>query len=656
MTDVIVVGGGPAGMTAAVAAADAGASVVLYEPNRELGRKLRITGKGRCNVTNDCSPAEVLDNVTRNAKFLRGAMFRTPPAEVMRFFEAAGVPLKTERGRRVFPVSDRAADIAGALADALHKRRVTVIRERVSGLLTDAGRCVGVRAAGAEVRARAVVVATGGLSYPLTGSTGDGYRFARDCGLKVVPPTPSLVPIVTREDFSALSGLSLRNVTLTVTRREGGREIFSEMGEMLFTHFGVSGPLVLSASAHMRGDLAAYAMTIDLKPALDEPTLDARLVSDLRKYERRDFVNALGDLLPQKLIDPVTALTGIPPHEKAGTLTREQRRRLLGILKAFPVTPVRFRPIDEAIVTSGGVDVAGVHTKTMMANAVPGLFFAGEILDVDAYTGGYNLQIAFATGAAAGRGAAEYVKGAETMETTETKKTADAGTAGRKIRIAVDGPSGAGKSTLARALAAKLGLVYVDTGAMYRAVALFMTESGTDCRDSAAVIAKLPEVKLSLAAKEDGGQAVLIDGKDVGGRIRTPEISLAASAVSAIPAVRDFLLKTQKDLAAAGGVVMDGRDIGTVIIPDAEVKIFLTASPEVRARRRVLELEQKGVACSYEQILAETIARDEADRTRAVAPLIPADDAVTVDNGRESLEYALADALALVREKTGVTP
>lgn len=407
---VAVIGGGAAGMMAAIAAAEAGASVTVYEPNAVLGKKLRITGKGRCNVTNDCTPAEIMDAVTKNPKFLRGALYRFTPADTMAFFESAGVPLKTERGRRVFPVSDRAADISSAMEKRMHALGVTVVHEAVSDLIfTGESECRTVSGVTTDSGAHAhgaVIVATGGVSYPGTGSRGDGYRLAKSAGLAVTETLPSLVPIVTKEDFAPLAGLSLRNVTLTVW--QGGKTVFSEMGEMLFTHFGVSGPLVLSASAHMRGAMHNYKMEIDLKPALDDATLDARLLADLSKYAQRDFVNALGDLLPQKLIDPVIAHAQIPERIKAGTLTRVQRMALLRVLKHFPLTPLRFRPINEAIVTSGGVDVAELHTKTMMAKRCPGLFFAGEVIDVDAYTGGYNLQIAFSTGVAAGQSAAAY--------------------------------------------------------------------------------------------------------------------------------------------------------------------------------------------------------------------------------------------------------
>lgn len=404
--DVLVIGGGAAGMAAAIAAAGAGARTVVVESNAVLGRKLRITGKGRCNVTNNCSPAEVLENVTRNPKFLTGVLFRHTPADVMAFFEERGVALKTERGRRVFPVSDKAADISRALEKEMELLGVCVVHDTVDSLVLADGRCQGAHMRGGTIHASSVIVATGGMSYPATGSRGDGYRFARQAGMRLIPPMPSLIPIVTEEDTSALAGLSLKNVVLCVTRN--GRIVFSEMGEMLFTHFGVSGPLVLSASAHMRESMDGYEMTIDLKPALDEATLDARLIADLKKYAQRDFINALSDLLPQKLVEPVAAVSGVDPRKKAGAVTREERHSLARALKFFPLTPVRFRPIDEAIVTSGGVDVSGIHTKTMMSKTVPGLFFAGEVIDVDAYTGGYNLQIAFSTGVAAGNGAAGF--------------------------------------------------------------------------------------------------------------------------------------------------------------------------------------------------------------------------------------------------------
>ncbi len=406
MKRVTVVGAGPAGMMAAIAAAEEGADVTLLERNPYAGKKLCITGKGRCNVTNDCTPDEVLAAITRHPKFLYSAVNRFAPADTKSFFESAGVPLKTERGRRVFPISDRASDIRDALVKRLEDAGVRIVcGARVSELIKENG---WVAVAGRRRwEAEAVVIATGGVSYPGTGSTGDGHRMLTELGVTITPLSPSLVPIETAEDFSDLAGLSLKNVELTV--RHETETVFVERGEMLFTHFGVSGPLVLSASSNMLAHQPAeYRLSIDLKPALDAEELDRRLISDLAKYSARDFINALDDLLPKKLIGPVTKIAGIDPRKKAGTVTREERERLASALTSFPVTPVSFRPLDEAIVTSGGVEVKELDPKTMELKKHPGLFCAGELIDVDAYTGGYNLQIAFATGRTAGKGAAAY--------------------------------------------------------------------------------------------------------------------------------------------------------------------------------------------------------------------------------------------------------
>ena len=405
---VAVVGGGPAGMMAAYFAAAAGAAVTLYEPNPMLGKKMRITGKGRCNVTNNCPPDEFLKNVTRNHRFLYSAIYRFTPADAMEFFESAGVPLKTERGRRVFPVSDSARDVTEALVGKVKEVGVRVVRSRVLEIETENGEAAGVVTDKGEYSHSAVIVATGGLSYPLTGSTGDGYAFAEGAGMKVTELKASLVPIVTKENFAPLSGLSLKNVVLEVKKKDGGKVVFSELGEMLFTHFGVSGPLVLSASSHMTdGNISDYEMKIDLKPALSREELDARVLSDFKKYSQKDFVNSLSDLLPIKLIGRIVDLSGIPPRIKVNSVTKEMRKRLVDILKAFPITPVKTRPIDEAIVTCGGVATSELQPKTMESRKVRGLYFAGEVIDADAYTGGYNLQIAYSTGALAGEAAAE---------------------------------------------------------------------------------------------------------------------------------------------------------------------------------------------------------------------------------------------------------
>ena len=416
--DLIVVGGGAAGMMAAITAARLGTDVCLVERNPKVGRKLYITGKGRCNVTNHCSPQELLFATPRNGKFLYSAAERTPPSWVEEFFAALGVPLKVERGNRVFPVSDRAADIIDALFRELKRLGVPILQGRVSALDCREGAVCGVELGEEKARTglacQAIILATGGLSYPATGSTGDGYEFARALGHTVVEPRPSLVPLeVPGEDCPRMQGLALKNVQLTV-KNQKGKAVFREQGELLFTHFGLSGPLVLSASAHMR-DFAKdrYRCHIDLKPALDEATLDARLVRELTQGANRDMDNLMGALLPRLMIPVVLERAGIPGEKKAHDLTRGERRRLLEQLKDFALDISGPRPVAEAIVTSGGVKVGEVDPRTMASKKVRGLFFAGELLDVDAYTGGFNLQIAWATGRAAGEGAARFLREAQ---------------------------------------------------------------------------------------------------------------------------------------------------------------------------------------------------------------------------------------------------
>ena len=407
MYDVITVGGGPAGMMASAAAAEGGARVLLLEPMERLGKKLNITGKGRCNVTNDCPVEELLRNVPRNGRFLYSAFSRFDSADVRAFFEVRGVPLKTERGNRVFPVSDRAFDISGALEKYLRELGVDIVRDRAEALLFRDQVLSGVQGERERYEAGRVILATGGVSYPRTGSTGDGYRLAKSAGHTVQAPRGSLVPLCGSEALcAALQGLSLRNVTLRAY--ENDKRIFEELGEMLFTHFGVSGPLVLSASAHMRrfGE-RRYRLEIDLKPGLDEQKLDKRLLADFAKRPNSDLINALDELLPKKLIGPLVERSGVDPRRKVHDITREQRRQLAVLLKALPVEITGPRPVEEAIVTSGGVTVGEVAPSTMGSKVCPGLYFAGEVLDVDAYTGGFNLQIAWSTGHLAGSAAAE---------------------------------------------------------------------------------------------------------------------------------------------------------------------------------------------------------------------------------------------------------
>lgn len=408
---LIVIGGGAAGMMAAISAARLGVSVFLIERNPKVGRKLYITGKGRCNVTNHCSADEVLANIPRNSRFLYSAMSRTPPAQVEDFFQQLGVPLKVERGNRVFPKSDKSADIIDALFWELRRLKVPIVQTRAMSLKCEDGRVGAVETEAGLLPCRGVILATGGCSYPTTGSTGDGYRMAQEWGHTVVPPKPSLVPLESPDEVCGqMQGLALKNVVLTVKNKKK-KTVYQEQGELLFTHFGLSGPLVLSASAHMRDfDKDSYLCQINLKPALDETTLDARLVRELTENANKDMDNVLGALLPRLMIPVMLARADIPGHRKAHDLTRGERRRLLELFQCFPVEISGPRPIDEAIITSGGVKVSEVDPKTMASKKAAGLYFAGEILDVDAYTGGFNLQIAWATGRAAGESAAGAVQ------------------------------------------------------------------------------------------------------------------------------------------------------------------------------------------------------------------------------------------------------
>lgn len=370
-----------------------------------MARKLMITGKGRCNVTNNCDVHEVIANVPKNGRFLYSSLNTFSPRDTMRLLTEQGVELKTERGNRVFPVSDKARDIADALVRLARNAGCRFREGRAAELLIENGRCRGVKTEKGEIiYSNAVIVCTGGMSYPLTGSTGDGYIMAKGAGHTVIPPRPSLVPLVSPDAWCAdAQGLSLRNCELKVWDTHTGKVIFEDFGEMLFTHNGVSGPMVLSASAHMRNmRTGRYRLLIDLKPALSPEQLDARLIRDFTADKNRDFANSLGALLPRSLCPVLVFMSGIAPDTKCNSITKEQRRRLGGLLKALPVNISGFGPIEEAIITSGGVDVSEIDARTMQSKLVKGLYFAGEVLDVDAYTGGFNLQIAFSTGAAAG--------------------------------------------------------------------------------------------------------------------------------------------------------------------------------------------------------------------------------------------------------------
>lgn len=413
MSKVLVIGGGASGLMAACAAAENGAEVVLLERNEKVGRKIMITGKGRCNVTNNCRELnELIAAVPVNGRFLYSAFSRFMPSDTIEFFEDMRVPLKTERGNRVFPESDSAADIVDALFFRAKRSGVEIVRGRAEKLITDSRRVSGVCTfEGDKLYADSVVIATGGLSYPRTGSTGDGYELARQAGHTIVEPKPSLVPLEVHEGFcTKLQGLSLKNVAISVEDTEKHKKVYSDFGEMLFTHFGVSGPMILSASSHMRDmKKGKYKIYIDLKPALTPEQLDTRVLRDFSENVNRNFINALNFLLPKKLVPVIVSLSGIPMGTKVNQITKEQRARLVSLLKRLEMTVTDYRPIDEAVITSGGVRVSEIDPKTMRSKLLDGLYFAGEVIDVDAYTGGFNLQIAFSTGYLAGGSAAEDI-------------------------------------------------------------------------------------------------------------------------------------------------------------------------------------------------------------------------------------------------------
>ncbi len=398
--DGIVIGGGPAGMFAAITAARQGNKVLLLEANDRLGKKLLITGKGRCNVTNACSAQEVLQNIPRNGKFLYSAMEAFPPAGIMEFFEQHGCALKVERGNRVFPVSDRSASVLDCLKAQLRSSGVTVRTGRVKNILTESDMVTGVAVGNECIEANWVILATGGVSYPATGSTGDGYAMAKDLGHTVISPEGSLVPLETEGcDCQDMQGLSLRNVAVKLLNGKG-KLLYKDFGELLFTHFGISGPTVLSASAHLKGE--DCRLLIDLKPALEPEKLNERILRDLEQYKNRSMENALTDLLPRSMIPVVLRRLDIGPAMQANSLRKEKRRALVELLKGFEIKITGKRPVAEAIITSGGIKTSEIDPKTMESKLISGLYFAGEIIDCDAYTGGFNLQIAWASAYCAG--------------------------------------------------------------------------------------------------------------------------------------------------------------------------------------------------------------------------------------------------------------
>ena len=613
MKQVAVIGGGAAGMMAAITAAKEGAQVTIYEKNEKLGKKLYITGKGRCNLTNFCEPSDFFPNVVSNPKFLYSAVSSFTSKDTCAFFEDAGLRLKVERGNRVFPQSDKSSDVIKTLEKELKANHVKVcLHTEIKDI--------------SELKEDAVIIATGGITYPSTGSTGDGYRFAERIGHDVREPVQALVPLLAKDDFiGRLEGLSLRNVSAVV--KNGKKKYYEGFGEMLFTDRGVSGPLVLSASSYIgrRLEEGECVLHIDLKPALSEEMLDARILRDFEEQKNKDFRNALGKLLPAKLIPVMVELSGIDPFKKVNTITKKEREQLRGLIKDLPIHLERCADVNQAVITSGGVSVKKIDPKTMESKLQKNVYFAGEVLDVDALTGGFNLQIAFSTGYAAGKAAA---KG------TDMKQ------------IAIDGPAGAGKSTVAKILAERLDYMYVDTGAMYRTIALACIRKGIDLADEAAVSKVCEEADISIKY-ENGVQVMYLDGENVSEAIRNEEVSKAASDTSKFLKVRERLVLMQRDLTKEYNVIMDGRDIGTAVLPDATLKIYLTASVQVRAERRYQEYKEKGIACELEEIKKDIEQRDHNDMTREISPLRKADDAVEVDTSDLTIDEVVQKIIDL---------
>lgn len=405
MKTVVVIGGGPAGMIAASTAADNGANVILLEKQHRLGRKLLITGKGRCNITNDCDVEELIENVPTNGKFLYSAFYTFTNYDAVTMFNSLGLATKTERGKRVFPESDKALDVVKALEKQIKDKKVKIILDaKVNKIIAKENKIEKVIYNNNEViKCDSVILATGGMSYPLTGSTGDGYKFAKSLGHTIISPKPSLIGIEVQENFvKDLEKLSLRNVAITVINSKN-KKIYDDFGELEFTKYGLDGPIIKSASCRMKDTSKEnYKINLDLKPALDEEKLDKRIIKDFTKYTNKNFENSLDDLLPKKLIPIIIELSEIPRHLKVNQISKKQRLNLVHLLKNLTFTVKRYRPIEEAIVTSGGIKVSEINSSTMESKIVKNLFFAGEIIDVDAYTGGFNLQIAYSTAYLAG--------------------------------------------------------------------------------------------------------------------------------------------------------------------------------------------------------------------------------------------------------------
>lgn len=629
---VAIIGGGVAGLLAAVTAADHGAEVLLFEKMDKVGLKMGITGKGRCNLTNNAPIMDFIAMTPGNGRFLFSAYKRFNNMDLLSLFHTWGLETKVERGGRIFPASDDAQEVRHLFVRLLHEKQVDVhLSEPVFHIQTKKGCAAGVVTGKGTYEADAVILATGGKSYPRTGSTGDGYRLAGELGHTVTKIRPALIPLVCAEPYCReLQGLSLKNVTLALVA--GGRRKSEAFGEMIFTHFGISGPIVLTQSDVVTLWLSqGYQVTgyIDLKPALTEEVLDQRILRDLQKFRLKQMGNALSELLPRRLIDAVMKLADIPAEIPAAALKKAQRIHLRQTIKKLPLTITKARPIEEAIVTAGGISTKEVNSSTMESKIVRGLYLAGEVLDVHAFTGGYNLQAAFSMG----RMAALSAAGDKTQM--------------RKLAIAIDGPAGAGKSSVAKILAANMGYAYLDTGAMYRAVTYeVLRRELTEEKD---IVALAAGMDMTVKPEADA-MHVVVNGHDVTDYIRTPEVSARVSAVSALAGVRAAMVGIQRRQAAKGGIVLDGRDIGTTVLPHADVKIFLTASVHTRALRRFKEMTEKNPGMTLEEVEKDIRKRDWQDSHREVSPLKQAEDAVLLDNSRLTLEET-AKAIMEICEK-----
>ena len=659
---IAILGGGAAGMMAAVqarkAAPDAPLRIIILEQNEKLGKKLFITGKGRCNLTNEAEGEDFFSHVISNPRFLYSSFRAFDNQAVKAFFAEEGLVLKTERGGRVFPASDKSSDVIKVFERYFAARRSVYeirLNTKAEELLVKEGRVEGLRVKNLKngrwenIQADRVILAGGGLSYPSTGASGEGYELARASGHALNPCRPALVPLNASFSEAAeaykpedLMGLSLKNVSLSA--KAGKKQLFKEQGEMLFTHFGVSGPLVLSCSSRIGRALEegqVLRLSIDLKPALLEEQLDARLQKDVSQAGAKALSSLAGAYLPKALIPVVLAQAGLSGSLKAAALSKAQRSAFIRALKDLPLENISLRDYPEAIITQGGVSVKDIDPKTMESKKIKGLYLAGEMLDLDASTGGFNLQIAWSTGAAAGRAAAQSLYENHSQEEKPMRLN---------HHIAIDGPGSSGKSTIAKLVAKETGLIYVDTGAMFRAMAIHFLRQGLEASDEAGITAACRDAEVTIAY-EDGAQQVYLNGENVTPYLREEKTGQMASASSVYGPVREKMKELQQKLAAEKDVVMDGRDIGTVILPDAFLKIYLTASVEVRARRRYEELLAKGQEADLETISRELAERDWRDMHRKIAPLKQAEDAVLIDSDHLSIEEVKARILALYRGK-----